>query len=253
MHLLAVGQLAAGASIGLAVGFFARRLSIRRPLSLKIIGSAKFRPFRNVWMLEEMSEVRRIPYVHVPVRPRTEEARKTNPLGKIPTLMDGELVIYESVAINTFLGDRYRSWPGCSNLVPEPGTDLRGRYESLTCCMLAELDAQGLWIHRKHASEVAKFIGAPNEEAANVAREHVDKIVSMLAGELCGSDGEYLLGSNFSAADILFTNCLDWAEDIEWGSRWVSPATDDEPMQQLAAYAARCRARPAYLRAKAIA
>ena len=212
-------------------------------MSLRLIGSARFRPLRNLWMLEELG----VPYVHEPVRPRSAEANASNPFGKVPTLIDGEFTIYESVAINTYLGDKYRT--SALELVPPPATTARGRYEQLVATIYGELDCQALWIHRKHASDVAKFIGAPNPEATEVARKHADKVVDVLADELGRSGGEYLLGSQFSAADILLVHCCNWAESIGWGERWSGEAPQ---LQGLATYLERCRSRPAYARAKAL-
>ena len=198
-----------------------------------------------------------LPFVHEAVGAdfdlaRADSLKAGNPLGKVPTLRDGELAVYESVAINTYLGDRYRAHPGCETLVPPAGTDARARYEQLTCCILAELDAQSLWIHRKHASQLAPFIGGVNPEAAEVARRHAERVIDALVGELTGgSGGAYLLGAHFSAADILFVHCCDWAELIGWGERWKAPAEGDAPMRALSEYLQRCRARPAYVRAKA--
>jgi glutathione S-transferase len=248
MERAVIGAMASGVVLAaLRWGALRRSLASGAMPRLTLYGSSKFRPFRNTWMLEEMG----VPYEHAAIRPRSAEAKAVNTFGKIPTLRDGECVITESVAINTFLGDRYRSLPGCADLVPPPGTDLRGKYEALTCCLLAELDAQALWIHRKHASEVAAFIGgSDNPDATEVARKHADKVIGVLATDLASSDGDYLLGSSFSAADILFVHCLDWAESIGWAEKWQSPA--DEVMSNLAAYIARCRGREAYQRAKAL-
>ena len=97
----------AGLALALKSARRSRRLLVAaaplRP-KLTLYGSAMFRPLRNVWMLEEMG----IPYEHVPARPRSKEAGAVNPFAKIPTLVDGAMVMYESVAINTHLGDRYR-------------------------------------------------------------------------------------------------------------------------------------------------
>ena len=84
---------------------------------LKIVGSARFRPLRNVWMLEELG----IKYVHDPARPRSDAARAVNPFGKVPTLVDGDVVLYESAAINTYLGDKFRVAGHMPVLVPEAG------------------------------------------------------------------------------------------------------------------------------------
>ena len=244
------------AAFGGALAAVVRRLltTLARPAPrLTLYGSANFRPMRNAWMLEEMG----LPFEHDPIgsdfdlpKAKAEARKARNPLGKIPTLRDGELTVYESVAINTYLGDKYRDHPGCESLVPLPGTDARGRYETLTCCILAELDAQSLWIHRKHCSKLAPMIGGINPEAVEVARKHAVKVIDVLVGELMSaSGGEYLLGARFSAVDILLVHCCDWAEQIGWGERWKEPA--DEPMRVLSEYLERCRARPAYARAKA--
>lgn len=224
-----------------------RLLTSRSAPQLTLYGSSRYRSFRNVWMLEEMGVL----FEHVPAKPRTAEANAVNPFGKIPTLIDGHVNVFESVAINTYLGDKYRWLPQCSQLVPLAGTDARARYEVLTCCLLAELDAQGLWIHRKHGSDVAQYIGSMNADAVAVAKAHCEKIFHVMAKELLSSGGDYMLGEHFSAVDILFVHCLNWGESIGWGDRWTSPAADDEPMCALAAYLGRCRARPAYARAKA--
>ena len=67
-----------------------------------------------------------------PARPalRSDAARAVNPFGKVPTLVDGDVVLYESAAINTYLGDKFRGSeaPG-EVLVPRAGTALRGRWK----------------------------------------------------------------------------------------------------------------------------
>ena len=214
---------------------------------LKLVGSARFRPLRNVWMLEELG----VKYVHDPARPRSDAARAVNPFGKVPTLVDGDVVLYESAAINTYLGDKFRGAEGVPVLVPPAGTALRGRYEQLVCMLISEVDAQGLWMHRKHASEVAQYIGELNPAATEVARRHTMEAMNVVAMEL--GDGPYLLGESFSAADILLVHCMDWAESIGWGVQWVfTPGDEEVSMVKLREYAERCRARPAYARAKAL-
>ena len=53
-------------------------------MAIRLIGSAKYRPFRNVWMLEELG----VSWRYEPATPRSEAAHKVNPFGKIPTLVD---------------------------------------------------------------------------------------------------------------------------------------------------------------------
>src|SRR5215831_13265303 len=78
---------------------------------LKLFGQARSRASRSLWMLEEIG----IPYEHVPVRPYTESRAadylRLNPNGHIPTLDDDGLVLWESLAINLYLAERYAAAP----------------------------------------------------------------------------------------------------------------------------------------------
>jgi glutathione S-transferase len=83
------------------------------------------------------------------------------------------------------------------------------------------------------------------------AKAHSARTVGILAAELRAQGGPFLLGPNFSAADILFVHCCNWAETIGWGEAWtVAPKDDDANMQALASYLARCRGRAAFERTK---
>ena len=56
----------------------------------------------------------------------------------------------------------------------------------------------------------------------------------------------YLVGRNFSAADILLVHCVDWAESIEVDKGgWFSKYKDDAVFQEYL----RMRSRPASMRA----
>jgi glutathione S-transferase len=187
-------------------------------------------------MLEELG----VKYTHLPCRPRSREAFEANPFGKIPALRDGDFTMYESAAINTYLGDKYAS------LVPAPGSRERGRYEQLCAATMAELDA-ALTIHDKHSH-------GPNSIAAavNAAETRFEAGTSILSAELLSTGGEYLLDTGFSAADILFVATLDWAEhsDYQWCT-WKAGAEHDTPEKvNLREYLDRCRGRPAYRIAK---
>jgi glutathione S-transferase len=114
-------------------------------------------------------------------------------------------------------------------------------------CIMSELDAQGLWIHRKHSS-LGHIFGAIPDAVAH-AKIQTARAVGVLATELQKGGGPFLLGSDFSAADILLVHSLDWAELIGWGEAWTTAlSADAKDMQCLAAYLQMCRSRPAYVR-----
>lgn len=203
------------------------------PHKLLLVGGSAFRSFRCLWMLEELQ----VPFEHSSMaRPLSKESFQHHPMGKVPSLVvnDGAFSMYESSAINTFLGDTYHK----SSLVPKPSGDgyERAKYNQTVAFIMSELDAQGLWIHRKHET-LGKLFGKSPEAVAE-ARRQFDGANQALANQL----SPYLLGSSFCAADILYAHCLEWAIDVGWNDKF-------DP--KLADYLASCQSREAYQRAAA--
>ena len=121
--------------------------------SLTLWGANMFRSGRCQWMLEELE----VEYAHKKVGPlkgipknyeewtantrHNEELVKLNPRGKVPVLQDGDLVIAESAAINTYLGDKF----GDGRIVPPAGTAERAIHDQWCFFLLSEIDAQSLY------------------------------------------------------------------------------------------------------------
>ena len=80
---------------------------------MKLYGISRSRAMRPLWMLEELG----LPYEQVKVcfagDTRKPEFLRINPNGHIPVLQDGDLVLWESMAINLYLARRYDKglWP----------------------------------------------------------------------------------------------------------------------------------------------
>ena len=70
---------------------------------IKLYGIPRSRTIRPLWMLEELG----LPYENVKVsfvnETRTPAFLNLNPNGHIPVLQDGDLTIWESMAINLYL------------------------------------------------------------------------------------------------------------------------------------------------------
>ena len=98
-----------------------------------------------------------------------------------------------------------------------------------------ELDAHTLYIMRKHRDLAELYGDAP--AAVEAAREGFEKMIAVAAGEL-ESGGPYLLGDDFSGADILLGSVLDWAVAYE------VPFPDS-----LVPYHRRLKKRPGYMKA----
>src|SRR6476646_11145065 len=83
---------------------------------LQLYWNSRSRAMRCLWMLEEMGK----PYqlIEKSTRPddlQNAEYLRLNPNARIPTLVDGDLVLWESLAINLYLAQRYEGpmhWSG---------------------------------------------------------------------------------------------------------------------------------------------
>jgi len=203
------------------------------PQKLRLIGPTAFRTFRCVWMLQELG----VPYEHSTAPPWSDDVKQYHPMCKVPVLVvDDTFSLYESAAINTFLGDVYHDTEGRA-LVPLVPSIERAKYDQTILCIMTEIDAQGLWIHRKHAALGKVFGEIPDAVAA--AKNQFAKANQTVSLQL----DPYLLGESFSAADILYVHCLDWAIAIGWQDTWDK---DNIMAPRLVEYLKLCRSRPAY-------
>jgi len=123
---------------------------------------------------------------------------------KVPLFEDGELMIGESAAIVLYLADRYRD--PCA-FTPEAGTNARARHDELCFFIMCEMDS-ALYIIRRHGG-LPEVYGA-STTAVKSARAYFLRSSEEIEDRL--RDGRaFLLGDDFSVADLLLKTCLDWA------------------------------------------
>jgi glutathione S-transferase len=194
-------------------------------------GNANSRAFRCLWMLQELG----CECQHVPTdfaRGAKEPAfLRLNPNGRIPCLIDGELVLFESLAINLYLARRYQSplWPAA--------IEDEGRMLQWTLWATNELDAHLSAMGRQlRLSEQERDPAVPEAAAAALAAP-----MRVLDARL--SSSEYLLGAQFSLADLNVASVLAAA----FASRY-----DTKPFPHADAWVRRCLQRPAAQRAVAL-
>ena len=172
---------------------------------ITIWGGATARTLRPHWMLHELG----VDYEPKLIGSRTGETQdeafvKLNVKEKIPVLVDGDLVLTESAAIVTYLGDTYGPDSG---LIPKPYTTERAKYNEWSSYVQMELDAHTLYVVRKHRDLADLYGDAP--AAVDAAIEGFTKQLRFAERRL--DDSAYLLGDAFTAADLLLTTCLTWA------------------------------------------
>lgn len=189
------------------------------------------RSLRVRWLLEELGiphqvETRRFADLKQP------EHLARHPLGKVPALIDGDLVLFESGAILQHLLERY----GEGRLEPKRGTPERSRFWQ--------------WFHYAEASVtpplgliVRHTVLLPEAErvpaVADWARAQAVQVLAPVERAL---EGRSWLLPEFSAADVMMGYSVKLASllGLVGGER-----------PNLAAYLARCEERPAWRRAAA--
>ena len=169
------------------------------------------------WMLDECGA----DYQIVPIDLSMEENKrakylKINPAGKLPALVDGEARIFENAAICLYLADRFPE----ANLAPKIGAPERGRYLALTVYSTSQLDP----------AMVDAMLGVKTERPRGWTDLETCKTV--IEHEL--GAGPYLLGDQFTAADVMIGSMFIWQRMM--GNTSGRPAID--------AYVDRLLARP---------
>ena len=81
-------------------------------MTIKIYGPAASRAARALWIVHELD----IPFEHVAMEMKDLKGAdylKINPNGKVPTLVDGEYKLFESMAINIYLAAKTTRTASC--------------------------------------------------------------------------------------------------------------------------------------------
>jgi len=153
------------------------------------------RGMRVIWLCEELGIDYEVTKIDFSAEFRgSDEWRALSPVGKVPIMVDGDMVMFESGAMVEYVLDRY----GGGRLRPMAGTVLHAMY--LQWSWFAEATfARPLGEIVNHRRE---FPG--DAEVPAVVEEMKSRaIVCLGALEDVLSDRKFLLGAQFCAADIM--------------------------------------------------
>jgi glutathione S-transferase len=130
---------------------------------------------------------------------------RINPTGKVPVLVDGDVVIPESAAIILYLADKYRE----KGLMPE---DLRARAQVYRWALFAvtELE-QPLWRITRHTSIYPEEKRLPADIA--LAKEEFLSMAAVLDAHLDGR--RFIVGENITVADCVTVYLIDLADELK--------------------------------------
>jgi len=179
----------------------------------------------TVWALEEVGVPYELRFVDLMTgKQKLPDILALNPMGKLPILADGAAVVTESAAINIYLADRYAA----GRLAPKLDDPRRGTYLRWSLFSPSVIEP-GL---------MAKAAGWTYKDGQAGWGSHEAMISAMQAAL---ADRQYLLGNEFSMADVIFGGTL----------RFMLQVKMLEPLPVFSAYAERLSARPALQRADA--
>lgn len=196
---------------------------------LQLYGNPRSRAIRCLWMLEEVGQ----PYqlVEKSVRPedlQSAEYLRLNPNARIPTLVDGDVVLWESMTINLYLAQKYQG------PMHSESAEVFGLAAQWSFWAMLEIERLLLEL-LEHSVLLPEY----SRDASVVERVGLllRKPLTVLNGALAGRG--FLAGDGFTVADLNVAGILMWGK---------LSRMDMSAYPNLARWLDACLARPAYAR-----
>jgi glutathione S-transferase len=200
-------------------------------MATTIYGVSASRAIRSLWAIEETG----IAYEHVPTHyfndSKTADYQAVNPNGRIPALVDGDCVLFESMAINLYLAKQY-----APSLYPQKPV-LEAQAIQWSVWAISEIEPLQMQI------VVQKFFtgGNPDSAVIDAASESLQRPLKVLESHLEGRD--FLLGEGFTVADLNLAGVMLLMRSIRF---------DFGDFPKVSDWLARCWSREALARAEAL-
>ncbi len=172
---------------------------------IKLYGISRSRASRSLWALEEIG----VEYENVPTHfsgdTKKPEFLALNPNGRVPVLTDGEVTLFESMAINLYLAKKYDG-----GLLPKTLED-EARAVQWSFWGMTELEAHliQMLLHRVMLPEAER-----DASQIEAAAEALERPLRVLDGAL--AKRPHLLGDAFSIADLNVASVLSLANIVSF-------------------------------------
>lgn len=177
-----------------------------------------------VWMLEEVGVEHELVFVDIMSgAQKDKDILALNPMGKLPILKDGPVVVTEVAAIGLYLADRYSA----GKLAPSLDDPARGTYLRWSLFAPSVIEPGSM-------AKAAGWAFKPGQAGWGTYESMLAAMESAVEGR------DYLLGDRFSMADMIFGGTL----------RYMLRFKMLEPTPAFTAYAERLGERPALKRAE---
>ena len=201
-------------------------------MGVKIYGVPGSRADRSLWAIEETG----IDYEHVKTNfgeeSKADEYLEINPNGRIPALIDGDLKLFESMAINLYLTKHY-----ARDLYPTNPND-EAKANQWSVWAISEIEPLQMQI------VIQKFfVPKDKQEQAVIDQASKGLVRPLKVLDHALRDSDYLLGEKFSVADLNVAGVMLLLKAVKF---------DFDPFQNVSAWIDKCHARPALERARAL-
>ncbi len=200
---------------------------------MKLYHSPQTRSLRPLWLLKELDVPFDLETLDMAKKDhKSAEYLKIHPHGAVPALVDDSIVMFESAAICLYLADKYPD----KKLAPAFGSPERAAYYQWMVYSIATLEPPVLqvFLHTVMLPEEQR-----SAEQAQEGRTKFKEVARVLTQALRGH--QYLVGNQFSAADIMIGSSLAW-------SHFMGLLGDQHVLED---YVKRLSARPGYQAAQA--
>ncbi len=202
---------------------------------IKVYGSVYSRASMVMCVLETLN----LEYEYIDHLPKGKEIKQDaylalNPNGKVPTLVDGDLVLWETQAILFYLVEKYGKGELWGNS-PEEVADIY----RWSLFISNQLEGFALDLFSQY-----KFVKEENRDAAIIARANseMDRFMPILENHLEGK--EYVSANKRTVADIHGATILSWAKLVGYDFKrfpnvdaWIKRQIKSEAQQKVNAKA----------------
>jgi glutathione S-transferase len=154
------------------------------------------------WMLEELGQPYKTEVLDYATTMKAPAYLSINPMGKVPAIKHGDAVVTEAAAICAYLADAFPN----ARLAPPTGDRLRGPYYRWLFYGAGPVEAA--------ATNKSMGFVVPEDRKGMAGYGSLAQVVDVL--ESAVSHGDYLVGGNFTAADLYLGAHIGWGMQFGW-------------------------------------
>ncbi|HWY13893.1 MAG TPA: glutathione S-transferase family protein [Rhizomicrobium sp.] len=154
------------------------------------------------WMLEEVGQPYKTELLDFASTAKAPAYLAINPMGKVPAIKHGDIVVTECAAICAYLADAFPA----ARLAPPSGDRLRGPYYRWLFFGAGPVEAA--------ATNKSMGFVVPEDRKGMAGYGSLAQVVDVL--ESAVSHGDYLVGGNFTAADLYLGAHIGWGMQFGW-------------------------------------